>query len=87
MKFLPWLLLASIGIGVVVWVSWPRPTALQLLERSATRGDVGAQDRLAGIYNDGRGVPKDYAKAAYWYEKAAHQGNADAQDMLVASFN
>ncbi len=31
------------------------------------------------MYNNGEGVPQDYAQAVYWYRKAADQGNADAQ--------
>ena len=33
--------------------------------------------RLA--YDNGKGVPQDYAQAAAWYRKAAEQGHADAQ--------
>jgi TPR repeat protein len=31
------------------------------------------------LYGDGKGVPQDYAKAVRWYEKAATQGNTEAQ--------
>lgn len=31
----------------------------------------------------GTGVPKDYAKAAVWFQKAASQGLADAQHLLA----
>jgi TPR repeat protein len=34
---------------------------------------------LGGIYENGRGVPRNYATAAYWYHKAAAQGNAAAR--------
>jgi len=37
---------------------------------------------LGVIYTDGRGVPKDEAKAVHWYEKAAEQGYANAQNNL-----
>ena len=31
------------------------------------------------MYENGRGVSQDYAKAAEWFRKSAEQGNADAQ--------
>ncbi|HVT98671.1 MAG TPA: tetratricopeptide repeat protein [Acidobacteriaceae bacterium] len=38
--------------------------------------------RLAGDYLIGRGVPKDPVQAAYWYRKAADQGDPGAQNQL-----
>ncbi len=38
--------------------------------------------RLAGDYLIGRGVPRDPVQAAYWYRKAADQGDPDAQNQL-----
>ena len=35
-----------------------------------------AQILIAGMYFNGRGVPRDYAEAAKWYRKAAEQGAA-----------
>jgi len=34
------------------------------------------------MYDNGQGVPKDEVKARQWFEKAAGQGNADAQNYL-----
>jgi TPR repeat protein len=34
---------------------------------------------------DGRGVPRDFSKAFYWYLKAAKKGDA-ASEYIVASF-
>jgi hypothetical protein len=34
------------------------------------------------MYDNGRGVPQDYAQAVAWYRKAAEQGDADAQNNL-----
>jgi hypothetical protein len=36
------------------------------------------------MYYSGEGVPRDTAKAAEWFKKAAAQGNADAQANLDA---
>ena len=34
------------------------------------------QKNLGTMYYNGQGVPQDYAQAAYWYRKAADQGDA-----------
>jgi TPR repeat protein len=34
------------------------------------------------MYDQGRGVPQDYAEAIRWYRKAADQGDIPAQDIL-----
>ncbi|MGH8525620.1 MAG: tetratricopeptide repeat protein, partial [Gammaproteobacteria bacterium] len=36
----------------------------------AERGDMEAQYQLALMYANGRGVPRDQAQAAKWFEKA-----------------
>ena len=54
----------------------------QLISRlipSAENGDAKSQYHLAVLYHDGKGVPKDYVQAAYWYRKAAEQGHDKAQ--------
>lgn len=38
--------------------------------------------KLGGDFLVGRGVPKDPARSAYWYRKAADQGNPEAQAEL-----
>jgi TPR repeat protein len=38
------------------------------------------------MYNEGRGVPQDYAEAAKWYKLAAEQGDALAQYNLGLSY-
>ena len=32
------------------------------------------------LYENGKGVPQDYAEALKWYHKAAEQGNAYSQN-------
>ena len=49
------------------------------LKQKAESGDAKSQLRLARMYYNGDDMPKDYAKAAEWYQKAAEQGNAMAQ--------
>src|SRR5580698_994906 len=53
-------------------------TVTQLRER-ANAGDAAAQVDLGSIYDNGRGVPQDYAQAVRWYAKAAEQANAEGQ--------
>ena len=50
----------------------------------AERGEASAQCALAMCYDfvDCEGIPHDYAKARQWYEKAAAQGEAEAQFKL-----
>jgi TPR repeat protein len=38
---------------------------------------------LGWLYQNGRGVVKDYAKAREWYQKAAEAGNAYAKQALA----
>jgi len=39
------------------------------------------------MYDDGRGVPRDYAEAVRWYRMAAEQGNARAQFSLGSMYD
>ena len=52
------------------------------IRRRAEQGDANAQVHLGAMYENGRGVIKDYAEAARWYRKAAERGNADGQSGL-----
>ncbi len=38
------------------------------------------------MYENGWGVPKDYAEAVKWFRKAAEQGHAQAQNDLGCSY-
>src|ERR1019366_8653341 len=53
--------------------------ALQQLRTLATEGDAAAQYNLGLIYENGTGVPQDYAESVRWYRKSAEQGLANAQ--------
>ncbi len=52
------------------------------LQKKAEAGDAGAQSSLGEMYANGKGVPKDAAKAVEWFQKAAAQGFAGAQARL-----
>lgn len=59
---------------------------LASLLKNAEAGDPQAQVNLAAKYRDGEDVPKDFAKAIEWHQKAAAQGHADAQFNLGLAF-
>jgi TPR repeat protein len=52
------------------------------IQIKAAQGFVKQELELAAAYFAGRGVAKDLARAAYWYRKAADQGNPAAQVYL-----
>lgn len=52
------------------------------VEKSAARGDAGAQVRLGWMYESGSGVARDYAAAASWYRRAAEEGNGEGENSL-----
>ena len=53
------------------------------IKEAAERGDAFAQFQVGVSYEKGsNGFGQDYVKACEWYEKAASQGNADAQNAL-----
>ena len=52
------------------------------LQVRAMQGDAEAQYKLGRIYDQGKDVPEDDARAASWYRKAAEQGVANAQIAL-----
>jgi outer membrane murein-binding lipoprotein Lpp len=51
---------------------------------AAERGHSGAQQCLGWLYENGHGVPKDYAQAVVWYRKAVNQGHSGAAENLQA---
>ncbi|TFG58549.1 MAG: sel1 repeat family protein, partial [Deltaproteobacteria bacterium] len=57
-------------------------TAYRLLKPLAQQGIPIAQYNLGVMYDNGKGVPQDYAEAMNWYRRAAEQGLADAQHNL-----
>jgi uncharacterized protein len=57
-------------------------TALREWQPLADQGHIDAQYQLGLLYANGKGIPKDDAKARQWYEKAAIQGHAEAQANL-----
>ena len=52
----------------------------------AIQGDAWAQNSLGVMYENGYGVPQDYAEAVKWYRLAADQGRVNAQLSLAFSY-
>jgi len=52
------------------------------VDKTANQEDGTAEYNLGEKYYRGKGVPKDYTKAAEWYRKAAEIGNPNAQYKL-----
>jgi TPR repeat protein len=58
-------------------------TALNLATPLAIAGSAPAQTLIAEIYSRGLGVRQDLATATEWYDKAAAQGDTEAQFQLA----
>ncbi|MDC0158088.1 sel1 repeat family protein, partial [Verrucomicrobia bacterium] len=56
--------------------------AIERLRRAAEGGHADAQNELANMYYEGKGVGKDLGKAYEWYREAASQGDATGQKDL-----
>ncbi len=54
--------------------------------KAAKQGYAAAQNNLAIMYNDGKGVEQSYTEAVKWFRKAADQGYAKAQDNLAIRY-
>jgi len=76
--------LAQLNLGMIYDAGDPpvKADAAQAARRygqAAAQGLMPAQYRLARLYEDGRGVPRDLDQAASWYRKAADQTDPAAQ--------
>ena len=67
-------------------ISSGSPNHFNEIEKKAARRDAEAQFNLGVLYDDGKGVKQNYAKAAIWYQRAAEQGHAQAQVNLGISY-
>ena len=65
------------------WASFKYAVLFRVFSVLAEQGVVSAQDKLAFMYEEGRGTPRDKAEARRWYLQAAEQGNTHAQFHLV----
>jgi uncharacterized protein len=61
-------------------------TAFKEFKTLAEQGDPRAQFNLGTMYDNGEGVPQNYAEAVKWYGKAAEQGRPNAQNNLALMY-
>ncbi len=54
---------------------------------AALQGHGDAQNDLADLYEDGKGVAQNETLAAFWYLKSAQQGNRHAQFQIAWDYN
>ena len=73
---------ADYADGVAAYESEDFNTALTELMPLAKQGDAMAQIYIGVMYEHGEGVPENDTEAVKWYEKAADQGDVDAQRKL-----
>ncbi|HJU30885.1 MAG TPA: tetratricopeptide repeat protein, partial [Hyphomicrobiaceae bacterium] len=62
------------------------PEGMETLKQAADGGDAFALFEIGRRFADGDGVPKDAARAAVWYERAAARGLALAQFRLATAY-
>lgn len=73
---------ARVAKGWAAYVRGDHATALRILKPLAEAGNADAEYDLGTMYSDGHGVPRDVREAEAWWQKAAAQGQADAQFSL-----
>lgn len=60
---------------------------VRAIQYAAVNGSAKAQLVLAVMYSEGVGVPRDYARAFYWYAEADKQGSAEAKYAMSTFFS
>ena len=69
---------ADFAKGVKAFNARQYAAAAKEWETAARAGDAKSAFRLGKIYQDGKGVPRDYAKAYFWFKVSEARGNVDA---------
>jgi TPR repeat protein len=73
--------------GVAAYEQGDHTTAHRLFKPLAQQGVPEAQFNLGLLYDNGQGVPQDYAEAVKWYRRAAEQDHAKAQFYLALMYS
>lgn len=60
---------------------------VRAIQYAAVNGQARSQLALAVMYAEGVGVPRDYAKAFYWFSQADKQGSAEAKYAMSTFFS
>ncbi len=74
--------LASLQSDVVGEIAKTPTDLAEDYRAAAEQGDAASQYALAKCYEEGRGIPQNFAEAFEWCEKAAIQGHVDAEYMM-----
>ena len=78
---------ASVALGFLYeTVNDNYPAALKAYEQAAAQGDVFGDYNLALMYQYGKGVPVDYAKAKSLFVDAANKGVDEAMNQLASMY-
>ena len=89
MRRLPLIAVLVVGLASPAWADFDDgvaaynrgdyATALKEFWALAVQGAAAAQFDLGLMYENGQGVPQDYAEAVKWYRLAAEQEIAEAR--------
>ena len=60
---------------------------VRIIQSAAVNGSPRAQLVLAVMYAEGVGVPRDYARAFYWFAEAERQGSPEAKYAMSTYFS
>src|SRR5688572_8799006 len=71
----------DINVQYNLAISYENGEGTEMNLKKAENGNI-AQKNLGWIYENGFGAEKNLEKAFYWYQKAAENGNIDAQHRL-----
>ena len=77
---------SPIALGQAAQDSSGKRQEFSSLLARAEKGDLNAQFDLAGMYYEGKGVPKNSAEAVKWFRLAANQGDMYAQFFLGLAY-
>jgi cell division septation protein DedD len=72
----------SVRAGIDEWQRGNYAQAVAIWRPLADAGDASAQFNLGQAYRLGRGLPTNVAESQKWFERAAGQGNVDAETTL-----
>ncbi len=72
--------------GVAAYGRGDFGTAYSIFKPLAEKGDANSQHNLGVMYENGQGVPRDYAEAMKWYGKAAAQGKESSCNNIGAMY-
>ena len=73
---------ADVETGLTAYHDGNYDEAYKNFVPEAEKGNALAQTALGIMYQNGRGVKRDYQQARVWYEKAAEQGDEIAENNL-----